>query len=142
MLDVTSGPEVSRVRYVPESQDLILEEALLPPVPSLPTSSRRFTPSTLMVFNSPTGLANNAFFFFLERLRIEFGYLSSRQHREMCIFTHKCVHNCFKMITAASASNATLSHCLALFAIAWEDFFFRGLALLLGQKEKKSQNRA
>lgn len=42
------------------------------------------------------------------------------------------------MITAASASNATLSHCLALFAIAWEDFFFfRGLALLLGQKEKK-----
>lgn len=41
------------------------------------------------------------------------------------------------MITAASASNATLSHCLALFAIAWEDFFFRGLALLLGQKGKK-----
>lgn len=98
MLDVTSGPEVSRARYVPESQDLILEEALLPLVPSLPTSSRRFTPSTLMVFNSPNGLANNAFFFFffLERLRIEFGYLSSRQHREMCIFTHKCVRNAFK----------------------------------------------
>lgn len=42
------------------------------------------------------------------------------------------------MITAASASNATLSHCLALFAIAWEDFFFLGdLHFYWARRKKK-----
>lgn len=36
MLNVTSEPQVSRARYVPESQDFILEEALPPPVPVSP----------------------------------------------------------------------------------------------------------